>query len=281
MRVLRYFLFILLVSSSRIASSHAFVFQPNSGPGRRTTTLLTAPIQAVKALGAAYTYALTHYHLATESATTACLAGVGDLIAQIFVQDATHVNWSRYCSFVVKGSVAGILWSKWYAFCDPLSLWMASSCCTTSSSINVMKLMTSILLEQFIWCPLLYSSWDIPFPMIWRGDALEVIPQQVQATIGPLLYKNAKVWTFANILVYKIPLQWRVVVVSLTDIVWASILSSSIGDGFTSNTEEEDTTGRDRETIKKTIARTDNIVYPPVEHLTETQPETHQLMVKE
>ena len=73
---------------------------------------------------------------------------------------------------------------------------------------------------------------------------------------------------FANVLAYKIPLQWHVVVVSLTDIMWASILSSSIGDGFndaSSSSTGEETEAKDLESITKAITRANNIEYSPVE----------------
>ena len=51
------------------------------------------------------------------------------------------------------------------------------------------------------------------------------------------------VWIPSNIFIYQIPLQWRVVVASLTDVVWQSILSSSISssseDDRVSSHEEE------------------------------------------
>lgn len=187
-------------------------------------------------ISTAYTYSLTHYQLATESATTAVLAGVGDLVAQTLShhkqkneeQFAKNIDWKRAQTFVLKGSVSGILWSQWYAFCDPFTLQLAQQVVTTPDGISNIQLLLSILLEQFIWCPILYSLWDIPFPMLLRGDAIETIPQNVRATIAPLLLENAKVWTFANLFIYHIPLQWRVVIVSLTDVVWQSVLSSSI-----------------------------------------------------
>jgi protein Mpv17 len=193
--------------------------------------------------------------LATESATTAFLAGIGDLVAQTLShhQNDDHPNeeqlftidWSRYQTFVLKGSVSGILWSKWYAFCDPFTLLLAQNLVSTStdSVSNNIQLLLSILLEQFVWCPILYSLWDIPFPMWLRGDDLKTIPQNVQSTIGNLLIDNAKVWTFANLFIYNIPLQWRVVIVSLTDVVWQSVLSSSIAAAMANSTTDNQDNG--------------------------------------
>jgi hypothetical protein len=211
----------------------------NNSPQHNTATRLSAVPFLIDVTTAAYTYSLSHYQLATESATTAFLAGIGDLVAQTL--SAHHhqqqqkcdenqkftIDWSRYQTFVLKGSVSGILWSKWYAFCDPFTLMLSQN----MDGIPNIQLLLSILLEQFVWCPLMYSVWDIPFPMLLRGDDLREIPQNVQAAIGNLLIDNAKVWTVANIFIYNIPLQWRVVIVSLTDVVWQSVLSSSIAMG--------------------------------------------------
>jgi len=53
-----------------------------------------------------------------------------------------------------------------------------------------LQLIISILLEQFVWFPIIYSLWDIPFPMLLRGGDVEEIPSQVQSTIGGLLWDN-------------------------------------------------------------------------------------------
>lgn len=56
-------------------------FAPHSfgGSPRESTSRAAALIDE---LSSAYTYSLVHNHLATESATSACLAGIGDLVAQ-------------------------------------------------------------------------------------------------------------------------------------------------------------------------------------------------------
>ena len=214
-------------------------------------------------ISSAFTYSLTHYQLATESATAALLAGVGDGMAQLSViqqennshndgnvmqENAKHnLDWRRTRIFVLKGSVSGILWSKWYAFCDPFSMDIAQQCYNNLVQLHQhlpfavlnpisddttlllsLQIGISILLEQFIWCPFIYSVWDIPFPMLLRGDPIEDMPARVKATLPPLLWENCKVWTPANIIIYQIPLQWRVVLVSLTDVLWQSILSSAL-----------------------------------------------------
>lgn len=255
--MIRVLTFVLSICVTLIAPGHCFAIGPfqrtttteNNGvrslPKHSTTrtkpTVRPSPTQLSLVLGdipSAYTYALSHYQLATESATSAFLAGVGDLVAQTVASqqdekdfqfiDRKDIDWNRYQTFVIKGSLSGILWSNWYAFCDPFSLGIAQSLQSADSSN--LQLLISILLEQFIWCPILYSLWDIPFPILLRGDDVTTIPTKVQSTIGGLLWENAKVWTFANLFVYNIPLQWRVVIVSLTDVVWQSILSSSIGE---------------------------------------------------
>lgn len=219
------------LSSCSLERANGFVMQ-HSGSGARDSSLGLSPL--LNEFSSAYTYSLTHYQLATESATAACLAGIGDVVAQVTATDddtkpsQSSFDWKRSQTFVAKGAVSGIMWSYWYAQCDAWSLNFAQHCVQDAGAVRAVQLATSILLEQFVWCPLLYSMWDIPFPILCRGDSIEEIPNQVKSKIGPLLLENAKVWTFANLLVYNIPLQWRVVVVSLTDVVWQSIVSSSI-----------------------------------------------------
>jgi len=91
---------------------------------------------------------------------------------------------------------------------------------------QVAKTASSILMEQFLACPVVYSLWDIPVPALLAGTPPARIPGIVRDKVPGLLLDNAKVWTVANVIVYNLPVQWRVFAVSVAEIFWASIVSS-------------------------------------------------------
>lgn len=61
--------------------------------------------------------------------------------------------------------------------------------------------------------------------MMMRGDPVDQIPGQVRAKLGSVLLENAKVWTVANLLVYSVPLQWRVLISGIAEAVWQMLLA--------------------------------------------------------
>jgi len=134
--------------------------------------------------------------------------------------------------FVLKGFGAGLIWSQWYPVVDGWSDISSSYFLAgigyddIGTAHTIAKTVSSILMEQFIACPIVYSLWDIPIPAILAGADLKSIPQLVKDKVPGLLLDNAKVWTLVNIIVYNLPVQWRVFAVSIAEIFWASIVSS-------------------------------------------------------
>jgi hypothetical protein len=96
-----------------------------------------------------------------------------------------------------------------------------------SSNIHtVVKTIASILLEQFIACPLIFGLWDLPILSIMHGSPPSSIPGIVRQKLLKLLIANAKLWTVVNVVIYNIPLKFRVLVLSIADIFWESLVSS-------------------------------------------------------
>jgi hypothetical protein len=93
---------------------------------------------------------------------------------------------------------------------------------------QAIKTLTSVALEQFVACPIIYAIWDIPVPGLLSGTSPKDIVPQVQGKIGGLLWENAKVWTFVNLIVYNIPLQFRVLFMSVCDVFWQSVISETV-----------------------------------------------------
>lgn len=98
---------------------------------------------------------------------------------------------------------------------------------------TIIQTTINILMEQFLVCPILFTLWDIPVTALMQGDTkASQIPDQIESKLGPLLIANAKVYTFANIITYNIPLQYRLLSASAF-----SIISETINSGITSSTQ--------------------------------------------
>ncbi|OEU10608.1 hypothetical protein FRACYDRAFT_193660 [Fragilariopsis cylindrus CCMP1102] len=185
-----------------------------------------------------YQYLTQTFPLPTQSATFGTFAGVGDAIAQ-------QKEISQAESDCIEGEEdclgAGLIWSQWYPLVDGWSditssyvLIDALAMEDIGTAHTVAKTISSILMEQFIACPIVYSLWDLPVPALLAGTEPSKIPSLVKDKLPGLLLDNAKVWTIANVVVYNLPVQWRVFAVSIAEIFWASIVSSVATSGETS-----------------------------------------------
>lgn len=191
-----------------------------------------------------YQYLSSAFPLPTDSATFGTFAGVGDAIAQKKEQtieekgteeksSSSSFDGDRTQRFILKGLGAGIIWAQWYPLVDGwsdvssayvLTEWLSVE--DVGTAHQVAKTASSILMEQFLACPVVYSLWDIPVPALLAGTPPARIPGIVRDKVPGLLLDNAKVWTVANVIVYNLPVQWRVFAVSVAEIFWASIVSS-------------------------------------------------------
>jgi hypothetical protein len=59
-----------------------------------------------------------------------------------------------------------------------------------------------------------------------NGRPLSSIPGIVRKKLWRLLVAHAKLWTVINTVIYNIPLKYRVLVVSIADIFWESLVST-------------------------------------------------------
>lgn len=219
-----------------------------------------APLQAafISELAEIYSYGMTKYYLATQSVTGGVLCGVGDAMAQVkervfdtedsddddqeqntipdFTRmDGDSIDLKRVLRFALKGLGGGIIWSQWYSISDEWSLTltndffhmlMTSDDAVFSDGIHrAVRTLCSITLEQMVACPLVYALWDIPFPMIMSGAPVESVPGQVKDKIGGLLIQNAKVWSFVNIIIYNIPVEFRLLAMSTADVFWQAVVA--------------------------------------------------------
>lgn len=201
-----------------------------------STELNLSPIATISKV---YAYAITNHYLATQAATMSIFSGMGDALAQIInrtTQGATKHNWKRTKRFMFKGIVSGIIWTTWYQINES---WSSSITTAAASSLSmamsprtkiILHTVSSVLMEQFIASPIVFALWDIPILSLLSGTRIGKIPNAVRQKLVPLLIANAKLWTPVNVLIYNVPVKWRVVALSCADMVWLAILSSMTSD---------------------------------------------------
>ena len=190
-----------------------------------------------------YTNLLDHYYYPTQSATGAIFASLGDTIAQnreIMIENEKQkqpqqrqYDPKRTMNYFLKGIGGGIMWACWFNIADVWSLELTNLALQqgdggivdggVSNIERIVRTIISILLEQFLVCPIFYTLWDIPIPAILSGSPIQQVPAHIKTKLVPLLVANAKVWTFANFITYNIPLEFRVLFTSCADIVWQSM----------------------------------------------------------
>jgi hypothetical protein len=176
---------------------------------------------------------LEDYYLLMQSATSAMFSGLGDVIAQSkdVMDGKKSYNPTRTFHYTLKGLGGGVMWTIWYETADIWSLDLTHQLFgggvpEDSNVEKAAQVSISIVLEQMLVCPLMYAFWDIPVPALLSGSPLRTIPYQVQSKLGDLLIANAKLWTPVNIVVYSLPLEFRLLLSSMADVVWQSINSS-------------------------------------------------------
>ena len=241
-------------------SSQQFLLSSISSSSSSALTLAACDISSameipvVNELVSSYGYCLKNHFFPTQSITNAVLTMVGDGFAQSKENSDNNSNSQeqeqqqnqesvydpkRGMTYFFKGLGSGILWAIWFEQADVLSKELTQS---TLSHYHIPSLpsqqqhietalqtIISILMEQFLICPILFATWDIPITSIMSGTDVKQIPKQIDDKLIPLLTANAKVWTLVNVITYNIPLQYRLLFTS-----GASIVSETINSGITS-----------------------------------------------
>jgi hypothetical protein len=158
---------------------------------------------------ASYAYCLDNYYFQTQSATGALCSSMGDAIAQATERKSADesrdysYDFRRGMTYFAKGIGGGIMWACWFDIADTWSIKLTNDVLSELLGIQepsfaleqTTRTAISILLEQFLVCPLLFTFWDIPLPALLRGSPPRQIPAQIQNKLIPLLIANAKVWT--------------------------------------------------------------------------------------
>ena len=205
---------------------------------RQDTSLRISPVEKI---AKAYSCSAETHYFSTELLTYALFCAFGDLIAQTCELQSSKIkknyDWNRFLQFFLKGIGCGLIWSSWYKVAEgwsaemstrAVSLLAPSSTNVARTLYKVIQTVSSILLEQFLACPIIYGLWDIPVLTLLKGKPFKSVPNEVKRKLGRLLVANAKMWTAANIIIYNVPLSWRVAVLSGADMIWQSIISANV-----------------------------------------------------
>ena len=116
---------------------------------------------------------------------------------ELIVSAAWSLDFRRIARFGVTGVGSGLLWTQYYGGVEGLLEALSPPA----------RLLAACLLEQFVWCPALYSFYVIPLSALQNGGRVSDLPTEVRMKLGPLLIANAKVWTPANLIIYSTPLE--------------------------------------------------------------------------
>ena len=207
-----------------------------------TSSCLSAVHYVAYSAAGLYSDVLDRYPLRTTAITGSFFSGVADLLAQVKNKEVKKVDFVRLFRFSLMGSLCTLLWKIWYDLSDAFIAEEAvlgvllrfglvdHSMAIDNSLIKMIRILALIVSEQIIATPLIFCIWDIPVMTILNGAPISRVPHEVRGKLYDLFIDNAKYWTWANVLIYSIPVRFRTVFSSLFDIVWSSIVSDHVVD---------------------------------------------------
>jgi hypothetical protein len=217
-----------------------------------------SPIQFI---AEAYSNSLEQYPFVTKGTTGFFLCGIGDVLAQVQGRESSpddqtssdismleQINWPRLARFATKGFFGTSIWAAWYDYSDYLlnsdhilTVLQSAGIIEPSNTVkNMARTGMLIILEQFVFCPIIYGIWEIPVSTLLNGAPPSRIQYEVKDKLGDMLIENAKVWTLANIFIYNAPLQYRTAMANVMDIIWQSIVSDFAADCGNGDKEDVD-----------------------------------------
>lgn len=209
-------------------------------------------MSALTAATLAYSRFLAEQPILSQVLTMSAFCGLGDLLAQTLravKNPRSPYDWKRVAKFTAKGIGCGVIWSHWFLLAelwsDFVTTWIMRHYLLTQhvKLFAIVRTIINLLLEQFVACPVIFGLWDLPIISVMDGVSLKLIPGVVRQKLFKLLIAHAKLWTIVNVMVYNIPLNLRVLLVSVADLFWESIVSTVASKPDETNDEEQpDTT---------------------------------------
>jgi hypothetical protein len=181
---------------------------------------------------------LEAHRLLSESLAAGTMASLGDYLAQRKENSRNNRSGGglssnkydpiRTAHFCFKGLGEGIMWSFWYRMVEQWSKLIAKTLLSSFPKLQMfesaLKISVCIIMDLLLACPLIYGLWDIPVPALLRGE--RNILQQVKSKLVEMVFASCKVWLPVNIVIYNMPVEYRVYLCSAADVFWQSIVSS-------------------------------------------------------
>jgi hypothetical protein len=102
--------------------------------------------------------------LATKSLTQGLIWGAGDVVAQLQERPGALPQVRRTTNLFITGAGSGVLWSQYYDTADALL--------TPLPGGPVMHTVLAIGMENVLWCPLVFSLYQIPLSVLMNGGQI-------------------------------------------------------------------------------------------------------------
>jgi len=177
-----------------------------------------------------YQHLLASAPLPTKALTQGLIWGAGDLAAQSREGSGEAPALRRTASFFATGVGSGALWTTYYDAADALVSPLPGGALEHTA--------VSLALEQAVWCPIVFALYQIPASVLTNGGAPADVPAAVRRQLVPMLGANLRIWTPANVVIYNVPLQWRVLASNCVDLVWGYVCASFAADACEPGDEE-------------------------------------------
>lgn len=214
--------------------SQVVVARDIKGTSARTSPLsgtLSSEVFHFHTIASSYNTCLEVHPLVTKSITAFSLCSLGDLIAQKRDRESADIDWGRVYRFALKGVGSSLIWNYWYESADDIVLDILGPFRGSVGEVSApVRIAMAMLLDQFVWAPLAFGSYDIPVATFLNGGNVKTVPSEVRSKLGGMLMSNALVWTPANLIIYNVPPIYRVGASNLVDILWQSIMADVAAD---------------------------------------------------
>lgn len=160
-----------------------------------------------------YKNLLSHRPYTVQAIQTASLMGLGDVIAQTFIdgKQLTQINPMRTLQYSVVGLVVGPTVGKWYRILEGIY----------GKEAVVKKVLTDQLIFSPVFIAILVTSLNLLQGLSWDEAVTKV-----QNSYFDILLTGYQIWPAVQVVnFYFIPIQYRVLLVQAVAVVWNTYLS--------------------------------------------------------
>ncbi len=224
---------------------------------------------SLQSMAKSYSDAMKKRPTVTKACTGLVLCSLGDIMAQVqsfqekkstvssssssSTQQPFTMDYTRLARFAFRGVISTLIWGVWYDISNDLSkdenmkrmlvgVGMhdkigkrgnsddRDAATAEAAFINSLRIFMLMMAEQFVMCPIVYSTWDLPVSTLLNGAPISKIPFEIKSKLIPMLIDNFKVWTPANILIYSSPVEYRTLLANIVGIIWQAIMSGFAAD---------------------------------------------------